>query len=367
MKIGIDGSRAFIKKRTGIEEYAYRVIFNLRDFLKDESVVLYIRKNQSVDFEIPSNWKIKKLWFPRLWTQLRLSLELLVNPVDALFVPAHTVPIIHPKKTIVVIHGLEYEFCPEAYSAWQKFYMRNVIKKSCHWASDIICVSKNTKEDVIKLYGVSSDKIKVIYEGYNQQLGIEKSIIEENMDKKVDQQVTDKDGYLLFIGRLEERKNIVRIIKAFNYIKEKYGITQKLFLAGKPGFGYEKIEEEIEKSKFKKDINQLGYVSEEEKWELLSKSTVFVFPTLYEGFGIPILEAQSVMVPVISSKISSIPEVAGDGAILVDPENISEIGENIYICLTNEEARKDLIKKGFENAKKFSWTECAKEISQLFS
>ena len=109
MKIGIDASRAFFKQRTGIEEYSYQIIKNLRDKLDDHRVILYVRKNKNIDFDLPENWKIKAIKFPYLWTQIGLSLEVLFHPVDVLFIPAHVVPIVHPKNTFVTIHGLEYE------------------------------------------------------------------------------------------------------------------------------------------------------------------------------------------------------------------------------------------------------------------
>ena len=367
MIIGIDGSRAFIKKRTGIEEYSYQVIKNLREFFKEENVRLYIKKNQEIDFVIPDNWQVRKLCFPRLWTQVRLSWELLLYPVDTLFVPAHTVPIVHPKKTVVVIHGLEYEFCKSAYSFWQRFYMRTVIRKSCEWASDIICVSNNTKGDIMKLYGVSPGKIRVIYEGYNQQLELERTVIDKQLGNRRGNDFARQDGkaYFLFVGRIEERKNVLRIAEAFSVMKQKYGGACKLTLVGKPGYGYEHIKKSIDALPDRGDIEMLGYITEQQKWDLLAGARAFVFPTLYEGFGIPILEAQSMMVPVICSNNSSIPEVAGEGAILVDPAKTSEIAEAMWVCFNNEHAREDLIKKGFANVKRFSWFACAKEISQL--
>lgn len=359
--IAIDGSRAFIKNRTGIEEYAYKVIEDLRGELTTEKVLLYIRRGQEVDLELPQNWKIKKLWFPRLWTQVRLSLSMLVRRPDVLFVPAHTVPIIHPKKTVVVIHGLEYEFCPEAYSAWQRFYMRRVIKNSCRWASDVICVSKNTLEDVVRLYGVKREKISVIYEGYNRKFQLPEFCEMKNPENSYE----NLDQYFLFIGRIEQRKNISNIIKAFEYEKEKYDLPHKLVLAGKPGYGYAQISQQIQQSKYKDQILELGFVSEEQKWKLLGCASVFLFPTWYEGFGIPILEAQSAMVPVIASNKASIPEIADGGAFLIEPENYQEMGEDLNILVRDADARERLIRIGYENVKKFSWAKCANEIAKL--
>ncbi|HOW60456.1 MAG TPA: glycosyltransferase family 1 protein [Candidatus Moranbacteria bacterium] len=354
MLIGIDSSRAFLKDRTGIEEYSYQVIKNLADKLKEHEIILYIRKNQKVDFELPKNWKIKKINFYYLWTQVGLSLEMFFHPVDVLFIPAHTVPVIHPKNTIVTIHGLEYEFCPNAYSFWEKIYMRCSIRKSCQWGKKIIAVSENTKKDLINLYKIKEEKISVIYNGYANEFSVSGS--EYKMpDIK----------YLLFIGRLEERKNVIGIIKTFEVLKEQYKIPHKLFLAGKPGFGYGKIKNEIAKVNCRKDIIELGFIDKNKKAELLKKSDVFLFPSFYEGFGLPILEAQSAGVPVVTSNVSSIPEVANGSAILVDPNNSEDIADAVYKLISDENIRQEIIKKGQENVQRFSWEKCAEEIAQI--
>ncbi len=404
MKIGIDASRAFLKDRTGIEEYSYQVIKNLVNDLKGHEVVLYVRKNQKVDFELPSNWQIKTINFYYFWTQLGLSLEMLFHPVDALFIPAHTVPLIHParnvslfslaliiqkllksfgigtnynqhsdaggpKNTIVTIHGLEYEFCPKAYSFWEKLYMRSSIKKSCQWARTIIAVSQNTKNDLINLYKVPAEKIEVIYEGYENNDKFPISNFQSISNNKNPNVYTKYNilntKYLLFIGRLEERKNVVGIIKSFEILKEQYKISHKLVLAGSPGFGYEKIKNEIANVNCVKDIIETGFVSVEEKNELLKNADVFLFPSFYEGFGLPILEAQNAGVPVVASIEASIPEVTGDSALLVDPKNAEEIADAVYKIISEESIKKDLVQKGLENIKRFSWEKCATEIAKI--
>ncbi len=365
--IGIDASRAFLKRRTGIEEYSYQVIKHLRDTLSsDAQIVLYVRKKFSfvegrlqmsipeIDFELPRNWTVRALWAPRFWTQLALSLEMLWRAPDVLFVPAHTVPIIHPMKTVVTIHGLEYEFCPGAYSLWERIYMHYSIKFSCRVASTVICVSENTKRDVMALYRVAEEKIAVISEGYEQT---------RSMNQEAGNKSEKKKPYLLFIGRLEERKNIVRIVEAFELLKEKYQIPHKLVLVGKAGFRYERIRDYIQHSAFNIHIRELGYVTEEEKWELLRNADVFLFPTLYEGFGIPVLEAQSVRVPVVTSNTSSLPEVAGEGAVLVDPTSVESIAEGVQRLLSDQGLRSGIIEKATHNMSRYSWARCAKEIA----
>ncbi|MCD6149332.1 glycosyltransferase family 4 protein [bacterium] len=376
MFIGIDASRAFVKNRTGIEEYSYQVIKNLRDKLNGHEVVLYSRNSKLAtcnsrrylgDIELPEKWSVKTIKLPYLWTQLGLSLEMLLRPVDILFISAHTVPIIHPKNTIVVIHGLEYEFYPEAYSRWERFYMRRVIKNSCRWAKTIIAVSKNTKRDLVKLYGIQAGKIRVICEGYNRNFQREKKLKLKNLkfNSNFKFQISNLP-YLLFIGRLEKRKNITGIIKAFEILKEKYNIPHKLVLAGMPGYGYESIEYLVLSSKYKGEIIKTGYVSEENKRELLKNADVFLFPTFYEGFGLPILEAQSMGTPVVAGDNSSIPEVAGF-ALLVNPHNPKEIAEAAYKLISDKNLRDDIIKKGYKNMKRFSWEKCANSIAKLLT
>lgn len=365
MKIGIDASRAFQKNKTGIEEYSYQVIKNIRSYLRDEQIILYLNPaiNTRPDFELPKNWKIKFLRAPIFWTQARLSFEMLFHPIDVLFVPAHTVPLIHPKNTFVTIHGLEYEFCPEAYSPWQKFYMRWVIRNSCRWAKKIIAVSENTKKDLMKLYKVPEEKIKVVYEGISIDQGLTFPLTDESANSSRSNLLTDK--YLFFVGRLEERKNIGGMVEAFEMLKEKYNLPHKLVLAGKFGYGGEDIRNKIEESRNKKDIVLTGYISDEEKWELMKKADVFLFPTSYEGFGLPILEAQVAGTPVVTSNVSSMPEVAGDSAVLVDPKDTSAIAEAAYKLISDESCKNDIIKKGQENVKRFSWKKCAEEIAEV--
>jgi glycosyltransferase involved in cell wall biosynthesis len=364
MIIGIDGSRAFLPKRTGIEKYSYQTIKNLRNQLDDHGIVLYLRENQSVDFDLPKNWTIKKINCPRLWTQLGLSFEMFFHPVDMLFVPAHTVPIVHPKKTVVTIHGLEYEFVPQGYSNWARFYMRWTIKKSCQWASTIISVSENTKKDLMELYKVPENKISVIHEGYD----VEKSQI-PNLKSQINSkiQISNIKPFLLFVGRIEERKNIANIVKAFEILKEKYSVPHKLILGGSPGYGYGKIKAAINSSQFKNDIVELGYISDDDYFFLLQGADVSVFVTLYEGFGIPVLEAQSVGCPVVAGNNSSIPEVADGSALLVDPQNPAEIAENIRKLLSDSAFKDDIMEKGLENVKHFSWEKCAKEVSIILT
>ncbi|MDO9230983.1 MAG: glycosyltransferase family 1 protein [bacterium] len=362
MKIGIDGSRAFLTQRTGIEEYSYQVIRHLvetRQCLVSTDamqVVLYLRKKQKINFSLPVNWKIKVLRWPRFWTQFGLSLEILLHPIDVLFIPAHVAPLVHPKKTFVVVHGLEYEIMKDAYSFWERIYMRNSIKLSCRWAKKIIAVSKNTKKDLIELYKIPENKIEVIYNGVNLE-----------QESKNNEQYERYKPYLLFVSRLEKRKNVAGIISAFEILKEKYKIKHKLILAGRPGFGYPEVKSKIENSKYKNDIIEFGFAKEDEKFNLIKNSETFLFPSFYEGFGLPILEAQNLGVPVVTSNTSSLMEVGGSSVAYVTPTEPESIASAIYKIISDENFKNAIIEKGYENVKRFSWAECADSIAKLLS
>jgi glycosyltransferase involved in cell wall biosynthesis len=371
MLIGIDASRAFVKTKTGIEEYSYRVIKHLRDCLGDRQVILFldprVNEKKYIDFELPKNWKVKFLRAPIFWTQARLSLEMFFHPVDALFVPAHTVPLIHPKNTIVTIHGLEYEFCPNAYSLFERIYMRWSIRKSCRWAKQIISVSENTKKDLMRLYKVLEEKIEVIYEGIGDNNFQFSTRLPDGQVFNFQKVFKDKifKPYFLFIGRLEERKNITGIVESFEILKKKYEVSHKLILVGKFGFGAEKIKSKISDSVYRNDIILTGYVSDNEKSDLLKNAEIFLFPTFYEGFGLPILEAQSVGTPVVTSNISSMPEIAGNSSVLVDPKDQSAIAEAVHKLISDESYKNDIIEKGLENVKRFSWEKCAEKTADI--
>ncbi len=205
----------------------------------------------------------------------------------------------------------------------------------------------------MRLYQTPEEKIRVVGEGYIANL-----------------QPTTYNlqpiPYILFIGRIEERKNVARIIEAFEMLKEKYQRNEQLILVGKPGYGYEAIKIKMQNSKWKNEIQEKGYVTEEEKQILLQNASVFVFPSLYEGFGLPVLEAQALGVPVVTSSTSSLPEVGGEGALYVDPLSALSIAEGLQKALTLDEEEKAVLhEKMQENLKRFSWEKCTQEIANI--
>ncbi len=357
MKIAIDASRAFLKQRTGIEEYAYQVIKHLRGKLSDHEVVLYLHPyGKNVDFDLPKNWQTKKITLTHLWTQMGLSWEMMTETYDVLFIPAHTVPMIHPKNTVVTIHGLEYEHSPESYSLYALWFHRNFVRKSCRWAKKIIAVSESTKNDLKRYYKASGKKVEVIHNGYAKAPRGSSKIKNPSNTR-----------YILSLGRVETRKNIIGIARTFDILRKEYDYQGELLLAGKPGYGYQKIKAELNKMDCRHYIRELGFVSDKRKWRLLKEADVFLFPSLSEGFGIPVLEAQNVGVPTITSNIRPFTEIVKDKNVLADPKKPEEMAQVANKIITNNIFRRRVIERGKENAKRFSWNKCAMEVAEVLA
>ncbi|MEK7453075.1 MAG: glycosyltransferase family 1 protein [Patescibacteria group bacterium] len=360
MKIGIHIGSAFSENRTGVEEYAFQLITNIAklDDSKKHKFILYSNPKVNKRYiKLPNNFTIKELRFPFLWTKIRLSIELLLNTPDVLFIPANFLPLIHPRNSIVTIHGVEFEYLRDCYSKKDIFYLRRGTKEAIKKVRSIIAVSQNNKNDIIKFYNAKEENISVILHG--SQLGARDFTLEKT--KKAEK-------YILYIGRIEKKKNIIGILEAFERAKEKYNIPHKLVLLGGEGYGFSYIQDKIQVSSQKDNIKITGYLNNDEKERLLIDADMLLFPSFYEGFGLPILEAQARGVPVITSNISSMPEVASSyGAIFVNPRDISEMADAIYRIYSDESLRILLIKNGFLNIKKYSWQKCAKETLNIIT
>ena len=211
MKIGIDASRAFVEEKTGTEEYSYELISHMASdfsFSKEDEIFLFVKWGTHIDFALPSNFFVKEIEGNFLWTQWHLSCELMKNPVDVLFVPAHTIPFWHPKKSVATIHGLEFKSCSDCYTRKDRWLLDLNTRLSIFFARKIIAPSESTKKEIVKFYKVSPEKISVIYHGASV--------------RKIVEGKKDKDGFdILFIGRQERRKNIVRMIHAFDIFMNK--------------------------------------------------------------------------------------------------------------------------------------------------
>lgn len=333
-------------KRTGVENYSF---FLINELIKQVPGGITLIAPKKVPLDAPQI----TIPFPRLWTQIRLSWKLLANKkIDNLFVPSHLMPIIHPKNTTITIHDVAFKRFPESYGHLSRWYLNWGAKFAVKHAKNIIVPSETTKKDLIKFYKAKPKKIHVI------PLGIEKA--KQKEEKPAQSPELKAQSYFLYIGRLETKKNTGLLVKSFKTFAEKNpGI--KLVLAGKPGRGYELFGKELNHP----NILQLGYVSDTEKWWLLKNCLAFVFPSIYEGFGIPLLEAMQAKAPIIASKIPTSYSIAKGNALFFKPTDSKALAEHMETLTKNKSARTKLVQNHERVLKEYSWGKCGRETLKI--
>ena len=276
---------------------------------------------------------------------------------DIVFSPHFNILAGRTAPRVITFHDLSFLHHPDFFSWRQRFWhwLQN-IKKQAKVAEKIIAVSEFTKNDLINTLGVPPEKIKVVYSG-----------ITEDFRPIVGQQSPLPNPYILYLGTLEPRKNVLALIKAFNVLKSESAFKDfKLILAGRRGWLYDSMLKEASHSFYKQDIIFWGPVSHEEKIRLYSFARVFVYPSFFEGFGFPPLEAQACGCPVIVADRTSLPEIMGQSAVLVDPWKTSDMFEAIKKILLDTHFREKLILAGLENIKRFSWQNTARATISIF-
>ncbi len=363
MLIGIDASRAVATRRTGTETYSLCLICNLISLGTGHRFRLYTNgrppaglfggDRAAVDVEL------RAIPFPRLWTHLRLSAEMAGRPPDVLFVPAHVLPLIHPRHSVVTVHDLGYLAYPEAHKTGDRRYLDWSTRWNARRAKIVIADSAATRADLIRAYAVDERKIRVIHLGRDDTLV---PVREAHMLAEVQARYGIAAHYLLYVGTLQPRKNLARVIEAFARAAAAPAFSGiQLVLAGKKGWLYDDLFAQVERSGLAGRVLFPGYIEDVDLPALLSGALAFVFPSLYEGFGIPVLEAGACGVPVITSNTSSLPEVAGDAALLVDPHDVDAIAEAMNRLVTDAALRAALSRRGQANVQRFSWEKCARE------
>lgn len=361
MLIGIDASRAVTLQPTGTEVYSQQLIRALTDSASEHHFCLYFNQPPPDDRFDAVNVECKTIPLRRLWTHLRLSLEVTRHPPHILFVPAHVLPILRPRRSVVTVHDLGYLHFPEAHPIAQRLYLDWSTRWNARVSARVIADSKATKEDLITTYQTPPEKIIVAYPGLDPQL---RRVQDKQHIQTVKRRYNLDGDYLFTIGTLQPRKNLARLIEAF----ERSGLRDqfKLAIAGKKGWHYDDLFNQVERLRLNERVLFLGYVSDEDKAALLSGALAFVFPSLYEGFGFPIIEAMLCGAPVVCSNTSSLSELVGDAALTVDPLRMDAITAALKRITTDRELRRTLIERGFVQATQFSWQACARTILDVF-
>jgi len=374
LKIGIDVTGIHRVEKTGTETFIYNLIENLK-LDRNNKYVLYSYYDLAPDFILPDNFSIRicklkpsvgrDILMFLFWKVLSLPIMIAKDKLDIFLSTNQMGPLFCTTNLFTVIHDLSFLTQQECFNFKDrlifKFFARLTILKSKKIFADSIA----TKNDLIKFYNVSHEKINVVYLGYDKNkfcLQKKSEIIRLKQKYNIDSE------YMLFVGTLQKRKNIRNLILAFDLLKKKYEINEKLVIAGKKGWLYQDIFATIMEKKLENDVIFTDYVSKDDISPLLAGAKVFVLPSLYEGFGIPILESMATGTPVVASNISSLPEVTSDAAVLINnPNSVEEIAEKIKLIITDNNLRNDFSKRGLKRVNYFSWKKMSDEYLKVFN
>jgi len=363
MNIGID-ARVLEKKMTGIGRYLSDI---LNAFQNHEENNYYLFSSKQINYSSDSFIKIKtgnvkylnKLFSP-LWLNFVLPSLVDKHNIDIFFSPNHLLPVKKLKcKSIVVIHDLHHLINKKNHSFFYRTYLNFQLPFSIKNSDVIITISEGTKEDLINYYNVDAGKITVIYRAaekkFNPQADshLELNILKEKL------QLPEK--FILYVGMIENRKNILGILKTSDILISK-NIDIKFVLVGKPGFGFKSIEKEITK---RKNVLYLNYVEEDDIVSIYNLAFIFFFPSFYEGFGLPPLEAMQCGVPVLCSNITALKEVVGNNGFLRDPEDYNGFAEDIIKLLKDPDIYSEMKVRSINQSKKFSIDEATDKLFQI--
>jgi len=369
MKIGIL-PWTLNSQRTGLENYLTSLITGMAEIGK--SYEIYLIRHEKTDDELSG--VTNEVILPNMPKILKspIGLPYAINKadLDVVHATAHYFSQITPfylnsgTGKVLTIHDLIPQIYPETIDDKQFFWLwKTTLDLIKNRADAIIAISNHTKMDCIKYLGIPEEKIRVIYDAADEIFKPEKN--KEEMKNHLKDKYGIKFPFILSVGTLEKRKNLPNVLKAFYRLK-KTGNHHKLVIVGKMGWKYNKIFSTMEELDLKKDVIFTGYVPDEDLVKIYNAADLFVFPSIYEGFGLPPLEAMACGCPVITSNTSSLPEVVGDAGVMVDPYDDKTLADEMHRILSNNGFKTELSKKSLERAELFSWRQTAKETWKVY-
>jgi len=370
MNIAINGLFLSLKN-TGGGRYLTDLVAGLQPFGRNIKYFLFtnnnINRNKIVSNPfvetIDCGWMIRFRPSRILWENLILPHVLNKRKIDLLHAAGFTLPRRISCKSVITIFDMTFFTMPQFHLASKVAYFQKMIPVALKRADMIIAISEQTKNDIIYTSGVTENKIKVIYVGIGKEFRI---IDDKDAVERIKQKYGLPKKYILFVGTIEPRKNITGLVSAYAKIK-KNGCEHKLVVVGKRGWSYREIFTTIKNLNLENEVIFTGYVDAEDLPFIYNGASVFVYPSFYEGFGIPILEAMSCGVPVVTSNVSSLPEITGEAALLIEPENIEVMSASIDKVLKDPDIANNMIQKGLDRAKLFSLEKMVKETVEVYN
>jgi glycosyltransferase involved in cell wall biosynthesis len=402
MKIGID-ARLYGPRNRGLGRYIQKLIEHLEKIDQKNQYIIFLRRANWDNYQ-PKNSNFKKILADYRWYSLKEQIfmpwKIWQQKLDLIHFPHYDVPIISsifpasygivelvlskakgsPRndRRIVTIHDLVITRFPNQRATTLnpllykiKFWAyRLVIWLAVKRAKKIITVSEFSKKEIIDYFKLPSEKIVVTYEGVDK-IANRKSQIAKNSAQQIliniNKYQSISSPYLLYVGAAYPHKNLENLLKAFKILTTSYNLkSYKLVLVGEQDYFYKKLKQEVKKLGLQKKVSFTGYLDDQTLNQVYQNALCYVFPSYYEGFGLPGLEAMAQGVPVIASQAGSLPEILGQAALYFDPHDVEDMARVINKVINDEALRKDMIKKGFEQIKKFNWEKCAKETLEIY-
>lgn len=355
MKIAIDGYEANIEQRLGSSQVAFELLCGLEKIDRKNDYIIFLPASPLGDMpKERKGWEYRILKPKRLWTRIALPIALYKAKPDLVFSPTHYIPRFSPAKRIATIFDLSFLHYPQMFESRDLWQLKNWTKFSALNASHIITISNSSKKDICDLYSLPKDKVTVAYPGFD------KEIFKPPKEKEV-------ENYTIYVGTIQPRKNLVRLMEAVARIEDlRLVIVGKTQGQGRQGWKYDEILTTPRRLGIESRVMFAGFVPTEALPSLLAQAQAFVLPSLYEGFGITVLEAMACGVPVICSNVSSLPEVCGSAGLLINPNSVTQIEQAIRTIITDKKLRQKKIREGLLQVKKFSWDKMARIVLKVF-
>ena len=365
MRVGINAIFLVAGKGGGIERYLRGLISGLKVIDKENEYLLFTSRDCRGTFNLRDNFKeiycdVSSTYRPAkiLWEQFILPWKLRSYKIDVLLSAGNIAPAVHPCPSVVMIYDMIPFIRPEGFSIPELFALKTLFALTAKMSSKIITVSESSKNEIVNRFKISNDKIKVIYGACDEYF--RPTAIDNKTDNLKRYGVNGK--YILYVASSRPYKNIDGLIKAYKILKDRYGIEHSLIVTGLAGKAQSGLLTMAQELKLESDVRFSGFVNDRDLPLLYSAADIFVYPSFYEGFGLPVLEAMSCGIPVAASNSTSLPEVVGNAGLLFDPHNTEQMAEVIYNLIKDSHLRKELVKKGFERVKEFSWEKTAMQV-----
>jgi glycosyltransferase involved in cell wall biosynthesis len=369
MRVGIN-TLPFLDNMAGTERYALNIIKQFAKMQSADEFLIFLSKINESYYRVNQARFLNNVYYMNTNNRLfRIIGEQIYIPfvakkhnLDIFFSPCNISPLSMNVPEVLTLFDLQWLIYPELFSRFQLMYIKKFLPWSAHKAKAIITLSQHSKKDILKILpGVSEDKIKVIAPGITS---IFKKIEAPNNVKEVKSKYHIRDKFILTVCQTHKRKNLGRLIEAFYQLKVNKHIPHQLIIAGGKGDAHDELISFINQKNIP-DVIITGYISDIEVCLLYNSAEVMVYPSLFEGYGFPVIEAMACGTPVITSNVSSLPEAAGDAAMLINPYQVDEIVQAMDMVINNQELRNQLIQKGFKHAQRFSWENTAQETIKV--